>query len=431
MVKVGLLKRALRNEYKHFKKLSKQGQKFALAIFVYNAINPIFLIFINAFLWRQTHDVLAVALFNLAMFCTLPIGFYLNGQLLKHYSVKKLYFSGAIIRALLIATLIFYPMINNVAIILFGIGYGLASGLFWANKNLLTVEITSSSNRIYFSSLDFLSQTANNIVIPAVIGWLLIFGPTNHLYTSNQGYYAVAVALIIFSSGLGFIIKQIKVETPQVSNIILTNATTQWNFARGITALLGMISGITTFLPALLVLQFIGKEDTLGVIQSLAAIISGIIMYAIARSFNTQYRIQMISLSLVALFISTLILVFFFNPTGIFIFISLMTIAHQILMVETSSIILDLVDRETTVSDQKYKYVFDLEMVLNVGRVTGIMFFVFYIKTFSTAFAMQFTPLFFAIALGAIVILAKYIEDRKDAYVEQQELAESYASGQQ
>lgn len=100
-------------------------------------------------------------------------------------------------------------------------------------------------------------------------------------------------------------------------------------------------------------------------------------------------------------------------------------------MVETSSIILDLVDRETTVSDQKYKYVFDLEMVLNVGRVTGIMFFVFYIKTFSTAFAMQFTPLFFAIALGAIVILAKYIEDRKDAYVEQQELAESYASGQQ
>jgi MFS transporter, YQGE family, putative transporter len=189
MVMVGLFKRTIANEYKHFQKLSKQGQKFAISIFVYNIINPIFTVFINAFLWRQTQDILSVALFNLAMFCTLPIGFYLNGHFLRHVSVKKLYFAGALLRALMVVLLIFFPSINQLAILMFGLGYGLASGFFWSNKNLLTVEITSSSNRIYFSSLDFLSQTVNNIIIPALIGWLLILGPTHELYSAKQGYY--------------------------------------------------------------------------------------------------------------------------------------------------------------------------------------------------------------------------------------------------
>lgn len=424
---MGLFQRAFINEFKHFQKLNKQGQKFALSIFVYNIIHPIFFIFINAFLWRATQDFMAVALFNLAMFCTLPIGFYCNGRLLKHYSVKKLYFAGAVFRALFVATLIFFPMINQITILFFGLGFGFASGFFWSNKNLLTVELTSSSNRIYFSSLDFLSQTLSNIIIPAVIGWLLLFGPNTGLYTAKQGYYGVAIALILLSFYLGSVIKKIRVSTPKVSDIILQNGTKHWNFARSITALLGIFSGVVTFLPALLILAYVGKEDALGVIQSLAAVITGIIMYMIARSFNTKYRVRMIGLSLIALFLSTLVIIFSFNATGIFIFIALMTIAQQILQVETNSVVLDLVDKENADQDGKYKYVFDLEMVLNVGRVTGIMFFVFYSKIFSPAFALQYTPLFFAIALGAIVILSKAIEDSLTNPAKQSELAESYA----
>lgn len=426
---MGLFQRVLKNEYKHFQKLSKQGQKFALSVFVYNIIHPVFYIFINAFLWHATQDFMAVALFNLAMFCMLPIGFYCNGQMLKLYSVKKLYFAGAVFRALFVAALIFFPSINQISILFFGLGFGLASGFFWSNKNLLTVELTSSSNRIYFSSLDFLSQTLSNIIIPAIIGWLLIFGPNMSLYTIKQGYYGVAIALILLSIYLGSVIKKIRVSTPEVSDIILNNGTKQWNLARGITALLGMFSGVITFLPALLILAYVGKEDALGIVQSLAAVISGLIMYLIARSFNTMYRVRMIALSLVTLLVSTLVLTFSFNATGIFIFIALMTIAHQVLMVETNSVVLDLVDKENAEQDQKYKYVFDLEMVLNVGRVTGIMFFVFYSKVFSTEFAIQYTPFFFAIALGSIVILSKAIEDKLISTQQQSELAESYAQG--
>lgn len=431
MVKVGLVKKAVHNEYKQFQRLSKQGQKFALTLFLYNIIHPIFAIFINAFLWRQTQDVMIVALFNLAAFCMLPIGFYINGVLMKHTSVKRLFFGGALLRAFLIATMIFFPSMTEITVILFGLGHGIASGMFFSNKNLLHVELTTSSTRMYFSSLDFITQTTNNIVIPVAIGALLVFGANNGLYSAQQGYYIVAAIMLILSFFMGSLIKKINVKTPQVPDIILKNGSQQWNCARGITALLGLLTGISLFLPTLIVLRYIGNEDSLGIVQAIAAVVSGIIMYSVARTINTKFRIPMIATSLVAMLIGSAVLAFFFNPTGIFIYFALLTVAQQLLFAETNSVIFDLIDRENEHVDNKYKYVFDSELVLNVGRVTGIMFFVFYAKTFSPDFAMQFTPLFFAIALGAIVILAKYIEDRKEAYVDQQELAESYATGQQ
>jgi YQGE family putative transporter len=430
MDRVGLLRKALLNEYKQFHRLSKQGQKFALSMFLYNIIHPIFTIFINAFLWRQTQDVMIVALFNLAMFCTLPIGFYGNGHLLKRFSVKKLFFAGAILRAFLVALIIFSPMVTELSIVLFGLSYGFAQGIFWSNKNLLTVELTTSANRIYFSSIDFISQTINNIIIPSAIGALLVFGTNNQLYSVQQGYYIVAIAMILLSFLMGSAIKKINVKTPEIGNIVLQNGTRQWNFARGITALIGLLTGISGFLPILIILSYVGNEDSLGLVQSIAAVVSGIIMYSIARSINTRFRVKMVAVSIVTLFLASVILAFSFNPTGIFIYFALMTIATQLLFAETNSIILDLIDRENVEQDNKYMYVFDLEMVLNVGRVTGIMFFVFYSKTFSADFAMQYTPMFFAIALGAIVILAKAIEDRKDVIADSSEYVESYASGQ-
>lgn len=225
---------------------------------------------------------------------------------------------------------------------------------------------------------------------------------------------------------LGSVIKKIHVKTPQVSNIVLQNGTHQWNCARGITALLGLLTGISMFLPVVIILNYVGREDALGLVQSVSAIISGVILYTIARSLNTRYRVRMIGVSVLTFFVAASSLAFYFNPTGIFIFVALLTIAQQLLFAETNSVILDLVDRENADHDNKYMYVFDLEMVLNVGRVTSIMFFVFYIKTFSVDFAMQYTPLFFAIAMGAIIFLARIIEERKEVIADASELAETY-----
>ncbi len=232
--------------------------------------------------------------------------------------------------------------------------------------------------------------------------------------------------MILISFYMGSLIKKIRIKTPVVSNIVLQNGTHQWNCARGITGLLGLLTGMSMFLPIIIVLNYVGKEDALGLVQSVSAIISGVVMYSIARSLNTKYRVRVIAASVVLFLLATVSLAFYFNPTGIFIFIAFLTLAQQLLFAETNSVILDLVDRENVNQDNKYMYIFDLEMVLNIGRVISILIFVAYVKTFSVAFAMQYTPFFFAIALFAIIFLAKIIEDRKEVIADVSELAETY-----
>lgn len=427
---MGVLKKAFFHEHKQFQKLSTGGQKLLLSLFLYSLINPIFQIFINAFIWRQTQDVILVALFNLSWMSIIPLGFYINGLLLKRYSVKRMYFLGAVIRSALVALLIFFPAINPMQIVLFGLGYGFTSAIFFSNRNLLVLELTNSSNRIYFQSLDFISQTVSNIFVPLVIGSLIIFGTDLTLYTPQEAYYAIAIGMILFSLLMGIFVNKITIKTPDISNIVLHHGSQRWNFARGIHFLMGLLSGITLFLPVLIILSNVGQEDSLGQIQSITAVICSLVLYGTARTINTRFRIQMILMSILAMIVGSSLLAFYFNPVGIFVYFGLMTLTHQMLMVQTNSLILDVIDEENTAYDHKYKYIFDLELVLNVGRVTGIMFFACYIKLFTQDFAMQYTSLFVSIALIAIIILAKTIEENKVLQTSTHDLAESYAHDQ-
>src|SRR5260370_21406747 len=75
-----------------FDKLNHNGKKLITTIMLYNIIGPILDSFINVFLWRQSQNIILVALFNLLLSFTIPFGFYFNGPLLKKFSASKLYF---------------------------------------------------------------------------------------------------------------------------------------------------------------------------------------------------------------------------------------------------------------------------------------------------------------------------------------------------
>lgn len=372
-----------------------------------------------------------VALYNLALFSMLPIGFYLNGHLLKRISIKRLYFAGALFRALAIALLIFSPHITNLYIIFFGMCLGLLSGIFWSNRNLLNVKLTNSQNRIYFTSLDFISGTVTGILIPMLIGWFIMFGKSYQLYTPVQGYYAVTFITIAITILLGKFIKKINVTTPDITKVIHRGACFKWNCARGVAALFGLVNGIFAFFPVLLVMTYLGKEDTLGIVQSVTAVITGILMYSIARSISNRYRLQMIAASIGLSLFGALFMSISFTPLSIFIFIALITMSQTLLYTAAYAVIFDLIDRENTNRDDSYAYVFDIEMFLNVGRVAGILLFFYFIYQISTDFALRYTPLIFGIVQIAIVYLTKTIEANREVPAISAELAQAPANENQ
>lgn len=421
-----MIRNLFAREYRHFWSLNKQGRAFFLTVLLFDLLSPIYAIFINAFLWRQSQDINFIIIYNLAIFATLPFGFYLNGHLLKKLSVKFLYYMGGLLKAVSLAGLLLLPVVTINYVFLFSICYGLALGLFWSNRNLLHLELTKSSNRIYFSSLDFLSRTASDIFVPAIIGYFLIFGAKSNLYTTDQGYYMIGIGLVILVLSFWAVIRKVHAPANPVSHITLHNKTPKWNYARGNVMLIGLFEGAYYFVPTLMILTVIGKEDVLGVVQSCAAILAGAIIYTVARSINTKHRLRMIQLSVFFSIIGTLAVGIFYSPIGIFAFIGILAIAQTILLTENQSIIFDLIDKETKgIAEDRYAYIFDHELFLNMGRFSGVLLFAAYVSMFSLDFAIRFTPFIFALTLTALIFFSKVILQKEPTPLDDNNLSQT------
>jgi GNAT superfamily N-acetyltransferase len=100
---------------------------------------------------------LKIALLNfsetlvLALFTAIPLGFYLNGILMQKFTSNSLYSAGLLLGGLVVSLLTFLSGPTWEVIVLFGFIDGIAGGIYWANRNLLTLRTTQSDNRIYFS----------------------------------------------------------------------------------------------------------------------------------------------------------------------------------------------------------------------------------------------------------------------------------------
>lgn len=407
-----LIKKIFRNEYTYFKKLNPEAQKQLLSIFLFNNLNPIFAIFINAFIWRQSQDAGLVALFNVTNYMGLPIGFFINGILLKHQSIRRLYFAGGLWKAIAVLLVIILPVINTSAILLYGLLYGITNGLYWSNRNLINQRVTTSGNRIYFSGLDTITNTINNIIVPLIIGNFIIFGSQSKWYTPNQAYLWLGICTVVLSAVFGLVITSFQTRRLQVPQIVIRKATQNWNNARAMICVFGLFNGVAIFLPTLMILSFIGKEDALGVVQSLSATIAAIVMYTLARKVSTQERIKLNAASIVLSIIGSLSLFIVSAHEGVLAFIVAQAFAGPLFITTFNSITYDMVDKENQNRDNRYAYVFDSELFLNIGRVTGVLLFFLYCSFFSTTFAIRLTPLLFSLAQILIFITA-YSLDKK------------------
>lgn len=403
-----IFQRLFGKEYQQFKKLSNDGQRLLAAIFSYNFIHPIFALFINAFLWRQTQSIELVALYNLAFYALLPVGFYLNGYFLKHSVINLLqaYTFGAVTRAFSIFFLIFWPYISPSTIVLFGAIYGLCSGLYWSNRNLLTIKATQSNNRIYFTSIDLIMSSLTNILVPLLVGAFIMYGKTINLYTPIQAYYVVAAFLIMISLLSGWQLRNIKTQ-PVVNQIILHHPSRHWKQSRIVLAFFGLLNGTFQFLSVLMVLAFVGKEDALGTVQALSAVISAIILYLIARKVTPKQRIWILASGVLLLILGGGIFEVFYSSMGVFLFMAFFSLAQPLLLIAINSLNFDVIDKETMKTKNDYAYVFDSELYLNIGRVIGVVIFLWYVNVFSSDFALRMTPLIFGVAQIILLLVAQ------------------------
>ncbi|HWY79239.1 MAG TPA: MFS transporter, partial [Candidatus Sulfotelmatobacter sp.] len=377
-------------EVDHFYRLNKKAQRLLSSIFLYNVISPMLGVFINAFLWRQSHDVVLIALYNLAVYAAVPLGFYLNGIFMKKFSSGTLYTFGLLIGGLTCTALIFLSLTTMLAVLIFGFLYGIAVGLYWANRNLLTLRTTESDNRIYFSGLESSSQTITTISIPLLIGYFIIFGIIIHRYTPVQGYQMLTIIVLLIIGWIGFIMNKFHLSLQKAPQLLLSTASMSWKKFRLYEFILGFINGASAFLPTLIVLSILGTEDKLGTIQAFAAILTAVIIYTLGKHLNIKHRIIILTASVLSSIVGAGFLGIFYSTIGIFVFFACQALTGPLNWIAVSSLNYDLIDNENKKGENHYAYVCDQEIYLNGGRVLGIVSFLFIVHFISSTFGLRF-----------------------------------------
>jgi MFS transporter, YQGE family, putative transporter len=405
-----MLTEFITKETSYFHKLHKDAQKLITTIFLYNLAGPLFNIFIDAFMWRQTHNILLVALYNAISYTIVPFAFYLNGYLLRKYKPSLPYTVSLLISGCAIAILMFLPHLSYPSVILFSIIDGLTLGIYWANRNLLTLKTTTTHDRIYFSSIETASGTVTSVLIPALIGWFIILGTPLRLYTPIQGYQFLLMYMLVIVLRIGYSSKSIHNAEIKIPTLLVKNISMNWKKFRWIQFFYGMENGVANFVPVLVVLIIAGNESALGTVQSVSAIVASLLIYFLGKTLKTRHRMRLIAAGILFTIIGSLFFGALYSAIGVFIFFAAQNLAEQFIWVGGSSINYDLIDIDNRDENQHYAYVSDEEIYLNGGRVAGILLFIFLTMFVTQSFALRFALVILACTQVVLLIVYHSIE---------------------
>lgn len=387
-------RRYIMREWTHFQSLSYENRRLLLSYLLVGLSGPMTGVFVNAFLWRYTQDARSLMLYNGGFFLALPVGFYINGLLLRRASTVALYWLGCVLQGLVPFALIFGQVTELHWIGLLGLLFGFAAGLFWANRNLMTLTQTHTDERLYVGSLESVLGTLTSIVVPVLIGWFLVFGEAKGWYSIQRAYEIVGVGGVVILFFAGWCLRPLSIR-PQIPRFfILSSASRRWNALRWLEYVHGVHGGTEIIIPTLMILSLIGEEGSLGLVQSLSAVCAAFAIYVVGRRARAHHRPHLLGVWIIVEVLASASFALLFSSFSVVLYTLLIALVAHTRWVTLMSITYDVIDGEERLHGQsRYASLFDRELFLNLGRVTGLLLF-FGVFVFDEAVALRYTLLF-------------------------------------
>lgn len=385
----------IKKEWFHYKTLPNRARLLILAYNLRSVAYPILSIFLNAFIWRTTTSVVNVAMYSLGLFVALPIGFYLNGKLLKRLQINQTHFLGLFCSLLGMASVIFFHSSLWYHLLAFGIIYGFGNGIYWASRNYLTFQETTTNGRNYFFAILSFTDSLISIVVSFSIGWLISFGDISKLYSPFVAYTGITILALISILFGGLTLLRAKFETPIVNQIWQPVISKRWNSVRMVNVAIGILETIVPLISTLLILRFLGKEGILGTITATVGIFTIILYYLYGRLAKQNHRSTVLIMALTASFLLAFFLMVGQGMLPIFVYVLLAGLPITFYMLAYDPWQLDIMDKELSNNPQeKYALIFDCELFLNIGRVISLVIFLLLVLQFSGDLALRVAPLF-------------------------------------
>lgn len=356
-----------KKEYSYFHNLGKNIQKFFISCMLSGFADPVLYAFLTAFLYRQNHSFIPIALYYSGYYIGLPVAFFLNGLLLRYFSSQLLYWAGAIMEGCIIVGIVWWDIHGTFQLFAWGILFGIGAGFFWANRNFLTLRIIHAEKRMYYGSLESGIGTLITILAPLLSGGAIVL--FSNVFPSGiaLSYRLLSLVAFVILFFTGFIIQTMEPVSQRMTSVLVKKSSSQWNILRLFIINSGILSGILVFFPTLMVFTFLGKEGTLGYVQSIFAAISALVVLLFASRITNKQALLFLTISILSLSLGSIFFGILFSAIGVVIYLLFDAIGFPFSWAPYNTISFNAIDAEQSLFDyHHFSYVFDQEFFLNI-----------------------------------------------------------------
>jgi YQGE family putative transporter len=418
---MNLITSYFRNEYGHFKNLNPNCRKLVVANFAYSFVFLILPIIANYFIFKEYEGLgqsevipYSVAYF-VGYFTIIPVGFAINGYLLRHFKVNHLYIVGMLAEIFVIIPLAFLHIQGMFTLFLVGCIMGVSSGLFWANRHYMSYFVTDNMNRNYVFGLENTLMTLGGFFTPLVFGFLT--GMNGFTLTNlfpglpvDAGKVILAAFLLTLILIASFTILKGTFVNPVLKSVISFRYSKIWNKQRLLNTIEGFAYGPLIVMPSLIFLYIFKDGGSLGLVESIGIIIALVPVYLIGRYTKPRHRRYILLGTGIVLLSAAIILAIFFNkPAGV-IFSFCSKIVFTVLYMPFLAVRMRSMNLAIAFDKKdEYSYFIDIELFMAIGRALGLGVFLAAYYYFSQILSLKYgfliigmIPIIYSVIVGSI-----------------------------
>ncbi|MGP4072489.1 MFS transporter [Piscibacillus sp. B03] len=377
------------HEKKNLKLLLVIGLLYTLGIYLSN-------IFVNIFLWKQTEDLLILALYNLCIYVAQTLIFVLLGKWVKRIDRVIILRTGIfVISVFFISVLLLSTKASDLFYVL-GILIGTGYGLFWLAYNILIFEVTEPYTRDFFNGMFGALQSLSGIVGPVSAGWIIT------ALTGYKGYLTIFfISFVLFIMAIIFSIFLERRKTDGEYNIreVIKESkeNRQWFWMLTAHLFQGMREGIFLFLIGLWVYLGTQSELIVGIYNMIYAIASFVMYQIVARIVKPDNRKILIFIGSIFLFISVFWLLISDEPVDFYIYAGILGVFLPLFFAPYTSVSYDIIGQAKNAKDNRVEYIIFRDIILNSGRTISLILFVIGLLVISADVWMKYSVVIFGI----------------------------------
>lgn len=401
----------LKIETDHFKRQPHNFRILILTNLVYAIVLPVIDIFVAAYVMRSSNDPVKVVIYQLTIYTGIPLTFLLNGFLLKHFNIRKLYSAGMMLSGVSMIIMMSLKTLDLTGIGVAGITMGMSFGFYWANRDYLALAITNDGNRNYYYGLETFFYTIIAVIIPVTIGWFIeMQGGDKKIHNA---YLIITGAVFIVTIMASIVCFKGTFKNPEQKKFVFFKFHPLWYKLLSLALLKGLAQGFLVTAPAMLIMLLLGKEGALGTAQSVGAIIAAVIMYIIGRLSKPSHRLRIFAAGLILFAVAALLNGVLFNGTGVILFMLFLLIAKPLMDLAYFPIQFKVIDIVSKLEGRgEFAYILNHEAGLYAGRFLGAGTFLILAYTISTEIALRYAIIIIAALQLCSIFVAKKIIDQ-------------------